>query len=472
MFYIQPTAGHRDDTQGQFSHHGFSPWPIHSPQGALPMFQSYPVQAVPYYPAYPFMQPSSSSMEDPRLHSGQSMGHRRQSKDNTESETWDAKSSKTRFRDEVDMEREGLQTGERRKKASRSDRQKSGTVVIRNINYITKTKHSSGSESCSDSAAETDEDKDIRESMKNSKKRGSGKKSLKRLSSSDKEETNYGKDADGGHWQVFQNFLLRGVDEDRHSIDRDQFEVEKVDHVRRKKHVAANDPLDFTERDVHEDQGGDTIDIHSVTNGLTRMPKSSNDELLLSRRVGQFGNGMSVDDIQSLERKLFQNVSGDSYIVENRSVRVNDQGNIERLVVDMDSEFPKGHTKEKKQKISNYQSDELSLMPKRGAEKRSMCYDSALDYEMQAQGKGSSSQAKMNKGVLAHTKPESKMLNKEQKSKPTSNSSDRKKTVGPIRRGKSNKPSPLDEARERAERLRNYKADLQKMKKEKVLTLK
>lgn len=31
----------------------------------------------------------------------------------------------------------------------------------------------------------------------------------------------------------------------------------------------------------------------------------------------------------------------------------------------------------------------------------------------------------------------------------------------------TNKPSPLDEARARAERLRNYKAALQKMKKEK-----
>jgi hypothetical protein len=62
------------------------------------------------------------------------------------------------------------------------------------------------------------------------------------------------------------------------------------------------------------------------------------------------------------------------------------------------------------------------------------------------------------------------MLDKVQKLKPTPSSSDKKKTVGPIRRGKSNKPSPLDEARARAERLRNYKADLQKMKKEKVLT--
>jgi len=49
--------------------------------------------------------------------------------------------------------------------------------------------------------------------------------------------------------------------------------------------------------------------------------------------------------------------------------------------------------------------------------------------------------------------------------------SDRKKTVGPIRKGKPSKLSPLDEARARAEKLRAFKSDLQKMKKEKVLFL-
>ena len=98
-----------------------------------------------------------------------------------------------------------------------------------------------------------------------------------------------------------------------------------------------------------------------------------------------------------------------------------------------------------------------------------MGYGPALDYEMQAQAGSGALQDKKNKGLLAHTKPRSKMLDKNLKSKSTPNSSDVKKIVGPIRRGKTNKPSPLDEARARAERLRNYKADLQKLKKEKVI---
>ncbi|XP_058753476.1 COP1-interacting protein 7-like [Vicia villosa] len=427
-----------DNIQSQFTHHGFSPWPVHPPSDALPVFHPYPIKGVSYYPTYPgnrpFMQTGCPPTEDHRLHADQSMQHRRHSMDNrhnnTESENWKIETLKTRFQDEVDTEREGLHTGDRTRKASRSDRRKSGTVIIRNINYITKTERSSGSGSYSDSATETDED--IKESGKTSKRRGSGKASLKRLNSSNKEETDYGKGADGGHWNVFQNYLLEGVEEGRHALNRDQFDVEKVDHMSSRKHVATNDPLEFT------GNSHPSSDVAAVNE-----QDSSN---------------------TNLERKLFCNANDDSFMVDHR---VNDQ-NIEGNAIDMDTEFPKVHTKDGKQNISNYQPDELSLMPERGADKGSVRYDCALDYEMQAKAVSGSSHEKKNKGDLAHnTKPGSKMLDKEQKSKPIPSSSDRKKTVGPIRRGKTNKPSPLDEARARAERLRNYKADLQKMKKEK-----
>ncbi|XP_061361308.1 COP1-interacting protein 7-like [Gastrolobium bilobum] len=480
----QPTTGYQGNIQGHFPHHGFPPWPVHSPPGALPVFQPYPVQGIPYYQSYPgnspFMPPVCSPMEDPRLTAGQNMEHRRHSMDNrhnnTESETWDVESSKTRFQHEVDMEREGLRTGEQQKKASRSGRQKSGIVVIRNINYITKTERSSGSGSYSDSASENDEYKDTQESVKTSKRRGTSKESLKRLNSSDKEETDCGNYADGGHWQAFQNCLLRGVNED-------QFELEKVDHVRRKKHVAVNDPIEFTKRGTHEVQGGQSgngrsvdsvqsLEIDGRRNGYT---KGANDDFIIVKQDNRSGNSHSSSAMaavnglgysnNNLERKLFHDMNDDSYIVDYRSVRVNDAGNIGRNAIDMGSEFPKVHTKEIF--FSNYQPNELSLMPERAAEKGSMGYDPALDYVMQPQSKGGASQDMKNKGGLALAKPKSKMLDKEQKSKPSPNSSDKKKTVGPIRRGRTNKMSPLDEARARAERLRNYKADLQKIKKKK-----
>ncbi|RDX57998.1 COP1-interacting protein 7, partial [Mucuna pruriens] len=517
----QPSVGNQDNIQGQFPHHMFPPWPVHSPPGAVPVFQPYPVQGIPYYQAYPgnspFVQPNYSPMEDPRLIAGQSNGRRRRSMDsrhsNTESETWDVEGSKSRSQDEVDMEREHSQTGDRRKKDRRSGRQKSGMVVIRNINYITKAENSSGSGSYSDSASETDEDN--QESVKTSKRREPRKESLKKLDSSDREETEHGKDADGSHWQAFQSCLLRDVDEDRHAIDQDQFDLEKVNDVRRKKHIAVNDPLVFNEREMHGVQGSSAIDMHSISKGLTHMPKASNDDLLLSGRAGQSGDGGSGDDVQSLEvngkgggyrrasrddfiipkhesqfgnaypssdiettlgysnnkleRKLFHDMNDDSYILEHRSIEVNDAGNVERNAIDMDSEIPMVHPREEKSSNEinciNYEPDELSMLPERGAERGSMSYDPALDYEMQAQA-GGTLQNK-NKEVVTDTKSGSKSLDKEPKSKLTPNNSDKRKTSGPIRRGKTSKLNPLDEARARAESLRNYKADLQKMKKEK-----
>ncbi|KAK7278424.1 hypothetical protein RJT34_23452 [Clitoria ternatea] len=503
----QPTVGNQDNIQGQFPYM-FPPWPVHSPPGAVPVFQPYAVQGIPYYQAYPgnslFMQPNYPPTEDPRLISGQNMRRRRHSMDsrysNTESET----------QDEGDMEGEGSQTVDRQKKGSRSGRKKSGMVVIRNINYI-KAENSFGSGSNSDSASETDEDKDTHESVKTSKRREHRKESLKKLDSSDKAETNDGKDAEGGHWQAFQTCLLRDVDEDRHAIDQGQFDLEKMNDMTRRKHVAINDPLIFDEREMPEVQGSSTVDMHSISKGSTRMPKESNNDLLLSARVGQSGDGWSVGDVQSFEvngrkggyrraahddfiipkqesqfdnsysssdmvptgglgysnkqeSKLSRDINDDSYILEHRSIQVNEVGSLERNVIDIDSEIPK---EEKSYDINriNYEPDELSMLPERGDEKGSMTYNPALDYEIQAQA-GGALQNK-NKEVLADSKSGSKKLGKEPKSKHTPNSSDKGKTGGPIRRGKTTKLSPMEEARARAERLRNYKADLQKMKKEK-----
>ncbi|KHN05080.1 COP1-interacting protein 7-like isoform X2 [Glycine soja] len=499
------SSDNQDNIQGQFPHHMFPPWPVHSPPGSVPVFPPYPVQGIPYYPAYPgnspFMQPNYSPMEDPRLIAGQNNGRRRHSMDsrhsNTESET----------QDEVDMEREGSHTGDQQKKDRQSGRQKSGVVVIRNINYITMAENS-GSGSYSDSASETGEDN--KESVKTSKRREPGKESLKKLDSSDKEETKHGKDADGGHWQAFQNCLLRDVDEDRHVIDQDQYDQEKVNDVRRKKHIAVNDPLVFNDREMHEVQGSSAIDMHNISKGLAHMPKTSSDDLLLSASAGQSGDGWSGDDVQSLEvtgkkggyrrasrdefiiskqehqfgnaypssdietslgcsnskleRKLFHDMNDDSYILEHRSMGVNDAGNVERNAINMDSEIPMVQQSSDEINHINYEPDELSMLPERGAERGSMSYDPALDYEMQAQA-GGTLQNK-NKEVVTDTKPGSKRLDKEAKSKLTSNNSDKRKTGGPIRRGKTSKLNPLDEARARAESLRNYKADLQKMKKE------
>ncbi|KAL7177502.1 hypothetical protein ACSBR2_030790 [Camellia fascicularis] len=104
-----------------------------------------------------------------------------------------------------------------------------------------------------------------------------------------------------------------------------------------------------------------------------------------------------------------------------------------------------------------------SLSSKR---KRGHGYDPALDYEMQAHVEDAASLDNRNKEVVEDVKQGSKKSDKDRKSKVAPDALD-KKTGGPIRKGKTSKMSPLDDARARAEKLRAFKADLQKMKKEK-----
>ena len=109
--------------------------------------------------------------------------------------------------------------------------------------------------------------------------------------------------------------------------------------------------------------------------------------------------------------------------------------------------------------LLKYEPDALSLMPERAVEKRSIGYDPALDYEMQlAEDSAATSREKKSK---TEAKKGSKSAEKHQQLKPNQRSLD-KKFVG------KGKPSTLEDARARAEKLRSFKADLQKMKKEQV----
>ena len=527
----QPPPGH---FQGQFPPHMFPSWPLHSPPGAPPVYPAYPMQGMPYYQNYPgnspYFQPPYPSVSDPRLNAGQRMGRRRHSMDsrdsNTELETWEMDASKTRSQDEVELENEeASQTRESRKKGSRSGKKQSGMVVIRNINYITsKRQNSSDSESQSASDAETDEEVgdleasslDARrmDSQRPSNRKGKHTKSMDKLNSSD---AAHGKDVDGGHWQAFQNYLLRDDDEDKRAVDQGMFAMEKEVQVKRRQNTIGDDPLAFSGQDKGEIQEGNMIDMHKISGKMTYMHKDSNNELLISRRNGQPGDGRRSLDVQSteldgrrggyrrtgnddfmirsqldytsstsdplvngfdrinnnLDRKPSHDMDDDSYIVALRANSLDQVGNNERNAIDMYSEFPSASqsaeiVSDRVGSQVNYEPDELSLMPERGTEKESIGYDPALDYEMQIRAEDGASLDKKN--VEVEIKQGSKKSDKERKSRLTPDASD-KKTGGPIRKGRSSKLSPLDEARARAEKLRTFKADLQKMKKEKVFWL-
>ncbi|CAI9760947.1 unnamed protein product [Fraxinus pennsylvanica] len=108
-------------------------------------------------------------------------------------------------------------------------------------------------------------------------------------------------------------------------------------------------------------------------------------------------------------------------------------------------------------------------MPVRRREKSSFGYDPALDYEMQVYGEGGDSSLKENREKeVTDVKGRSMKSEKDKRSKVPLDSSDKERTGRPIRKGKLPKKSTLEDARARAERLRFYKADLQKIKKENV----
>ncbi|XP_057957924.1 COP1-interacting protein 7 [Malania oleifera] len=534
----QVPIGNQEYMQGQFPHPIFPPWPINSPAAAMPIFQSYPVQGMPYYPNYPmnspYFQPPYQSVEDFRSNAGLRMGQRRHSMDsresNTESEPWELNASKTKSRDDLELEKEVSQDQEPRKKASRSGRKHSGVVVIRNINYITPNKqNSSDSESQSASDSEIDGEGELeaveteirhKNHSKSSKNKGSQRKSVERLNSFDK-DTICEKEVDGGHWQAFQNCLLRSADEDKQAVDQGMFAMEKEVQGKRRQIRHGEDLLVIAGQDTGKMQEGSISEYQSISGNVTRMLKPSNDEMHLSRIESTSGDGRgSTADLRNVEfteiegrrggyrrtandnfmihgqdrQPEFSSSSSDplaltfehatnhldktsthsmadeSFIVPLRSGLLGEIRIDERNAIDIDSELPL--TLQKLDKFSNrggsqvnYEPDDLSLVPERGAETSCVSYDPALDYEMQVHA-DTTALGNRNKEAVTDVKQVPKKLGKDQRPKVTPDASDKKKIMGATRKGKPSKLSPLDEARARAERLRTFKADLQKLKKE------
>ncbi|KAJ6725865.1 COP1-INTERACTING PROTEIN-RELATED [Salix purpurea] len=288
----QPSPGQQEYFQGQFPHPMFPPWPIHSPPGTAPVFPGYPMQGIPYYQNYPGNSPATLNLK-----------------------AWEVDALRTRSQDETE-EKETSGGREPGRKGSRSGKRQSGTVVIRNINYITsKRQDASNSESQSASGSENDEEDEVllnttlnakhRNSLRSSKSMGSHKKTVDKLKSSDVARTSYGKEDDGGHWKAFQNYLLKDADEAEHAVDQGMNAMEKNAHAKRRQNIMGDDPLVIDGRDPGDIQERDVTDTQKISGNWTRMTNASKDELLISRKMGQpndgtrFVNGQM--DLQSAE---------------------------------------------------------------------------------------------------------------------------------------------------------------------------
>ncbi|XP_023547770.1 COP1-interacting protein 7-like isoform X1 [Cucurbita pepo subsp. pepo] len=519
MMYQSP-PGHQEYLQGQYPHHVYPPWPINSPPGALPVFQGYPMQGMPYYQNYagssPFFHPHYPVTEDSRPGDGKKMGGKRHSMDSgdnsMEPEAWESNASETRTPDDAESEQEA---SEDLRKAGRSGKKKSSVVVIRNINYIASKRHnSSGSETDSRSDSESGEDGDsqaINPEIKHKKSPRSSRSKGKHLNFGDQSNTSaktVSPEADG-HWQAFQNLLLRDADGDKHHADQSLFTLERETKQKRQQNKVGDDPLIAQGWNKNEIRENGATDIDRVGGRINRMSRASNDELLTSRGDSLSGDGhLNVqateldggrngyrrpgsDDFivygqkgqthsnaysdplaaggfdntkMSYDKSSSNNLDGDSYIVTLRSTSMDAVGKEGRSAVDMDSEFPSSNRKAENlsNRVADYEPDVLNLVPKRETENEPAGYDPASEYEMQVHA-GRVPAVNKKKEMVTDVKQGTKRLDNDRKPKVTPD----RKTGGPIRKGKPSKLSPLDEARARAEKLRSYKADLQKLKKEK-----
>ncbi|KAL9140290.1 hypothetical protein ABFS82_14G026800 [Erythranthe guttata] len=498
--------GQHEYFQGQFPHPVFPTWPMHAPGGAQPIFQAYPVQGMPYYPTYTgngsFYQPHHYSTEQSPSDFGPHSGKKRQSFDvgNSNNGSGSRDVDRTESLDDMASDAEVSHSRKPRRKSVGSNGKHSGTVVIRNLNYITSKEKKTGSETSSDSHSDIDE--------ASSKSGGIHLKSGDKLNLGNDEVSVLGKDTDDRHWQAFQDCLLRGNDEDA------QAENEGV-KIKRHKNSASDDTLALRAQDKGEIQDTRMRDIRRISGSMSRGPRGSGDEFLFSGADNDFKGSNDETDIHSSESNgrgiLFRSneefivgsqrnhlnfrnssdplavdsfegavgkinidssngIAEETLIVPFRSMSLDQVGGTDRTAINIDSEIPskyqKMESKGSKSKV-NYEPHDLSLRPERGTDKRSIGYDLAPDYEMQVRAKVSGEEGKTN---ASDVKGGSRKSDKDRMSKVTPDSSHKQRSGGAIRKGKLSKLSPLEEARARAESLRSYKANLQKMKKEKEET--
>lgn len=529
----QPSFNQQDYFQGQFPHPMYPPWPMQSANGSMPMFPPYPVQGMPYFQAFPggvpFYQPPYAPMEDTRLSASPKTRKKRQSMDgrddNYESEMSDM-DSKSRLQEDRDLDKEGSQHPQSRKKDGRSGKKQPGVVVIRNINYITsEAKNSTGDGSESEADSESDiDDEDYQadniganctKTSRSSERKGNHSKS-KAEPIDDKEESILEKDTDGGHWAAFQNFLLKGADEENHNSKEGMFAMENAGKARRRQNTVVDDSLGLSGRDSNEILDRRMTSVHEGNGYRPRIGRGSNDEGMVS--TGGYNNARGLDDPMDMQyaetkgRRFISRISNDdfmvgsrenlserhnssdplavngfehansklqgesscgirdeSFIVPFRSMALNQAVPEDRTAIDMDSELPSAYQNSENlssgiRRTVGYEPDDMSLLPERGTEKRSVGYDPALDCEMQVSMEGT---VKGAKAASNNVKANTKKSEKTRSSRGTSGTLDKERTGGPIRKGKPSKTSPLEDARARADRIRAFKADIQKMKKEK-----
>ncbi|KAL6611339.1 hypothetical protein ACP70R_039267 [Stipagrostis hirtigluma subsp. patula] len=482
----------------------YPPWAMHPPSGAA-VYPPYPMQGMPFYPGVNPYYPPYPPAEDPRYHYSGRRSSRKHSSDSKDSETLDVES------DRSSSERGSSHGRKSHKKGKKSGKKKASVVVIKNVNVTSRKHGSSESESQSSSDVGSEDSDDSHSKSREGKhKSSSSKKKEGRKAAFDsgdeysKDETSNGQDADQGNWSAFQNFLLRAEEKTR-SSDADLFAGEKEPPSRRKKNLNTADPILLTERDSGNVHERNTVGFDSANGRARAVRIMSNDELVMSgdgrsymdgelkeieagggryrRGTGDdfmvYGQEGQVDRsslLDPLAEARYKNpnqqdknrngVMDESFMIPFRSSSQDNFGAESRTAIDIDVELPTSIHKTSDEKTGNqlfYEPDEL--MPERGFEDVSFGYDPAMDYDshmlMQTTVKMEDTNAEdVSSGIDGDVKKVEK-----QKLRNAKDATDKRRKDALLRRLSAPK-TPLNDAQKRAQNLRQYKADLQKLKKE------
>ncbi|EEC81954.1 hypothetical protein OsI_25833 [Oryza sativa Indica Group] len=473
----------------------YPPWAMHPPPYHM---QGMPYYPGPYYPPYP-------PVDDPRYHYSGRKSSRKHSSDSKESEVLDEGS------DGSSSERGSSHGHKSHKKGKRSGKKKPSVVVIKNVNVTSKKHGSSESESQSSSEDGSQDSDDSHSKKRHGKHKSSGSKKKEGAKTNfdsgddynNKDESSYGQDADQGNWNAFQSFLMRAEEKTR-SNDADMFSGEKAPPSRKKNNVNTADPILLA--------GGDSGDVYEQrgagfdpVNGRSRAIRlQSNDELMMSGEGGRYMDGeikeieagggryrrgtsedfMLYGQERSMDRRSaldplaearYRNpnqvdkngyvAADESFIIPLRSGSQDNVGPEYRAAIDIDVELPTNTKKTSDGKAGTqlfYEPDEL--MPERASENASFGYDPAMDYESNMMVRAVKVEDSNDEDVSHSNDGDVKKPEKE-KIRSTKDGTDKRKKDAILRRLSAPK-TPLNDAQKRAQNMRAYKADLQKLKKE------
>lgn len=503
---------------------------MHSQSSPYLFQQPYPMQAMPYYQNYPvdgqFLHQSYPPMEDSNLITHQSKGKKQHSKYNKDgsSHSDDGTGQNT-----LEYEEEPSRVHRSHKKASHS-RKKRGVLLIRNLNYMSaKRRETLGNKSEPSSDSEIDDIQDMLfdHGGWENKPSGSLKSEDKHQETTEfsnmrgRDEELYTQETDAGNWQTFQSFLMEAEEKMTSAVDGDMVAGEVETSVKKVQNKDEPDPIllstredsamymetSIIEHDAFSGKGSQTrqavcsdeflvstegrvhlnipLDarLKEIDVGVGENRKVVSDDFIIYGLEKHMSNKISSDPLVDFEhenetkfdKSSSQDVADESFVVPFRHGTQDQLGVVTMFAIDMDSEFQSAPLKEedfsskKTTTRVNYEPDDLTLILEHARESESVGYNQTVDSDIQVP-LIVKQESKEEDNVLASIN-EGFIKTDEVKLKSPHSELEMKRKDASMRKTATMRSTPLSETQKRAENLRNYKSDLQKLKKERVCIL-